>query len=488
VAALSLLLFFSAGAALDRGSTANANSEASALVSYFNQYRIPPLVESSALDTSAQAASMNSLAQCGYILPNPSGVSSYTTWQVYGYSTAAEVWAAQQTDSSILSVIANPAYNAAGIGFAHSDICNLGNLWTIIVAHMSGITLPPTPSVTPATSLTPTSSSTPTPTPTATPAHTPIPTPTLATTTPTPTPTASPNPSDTNTVYPTLPDRGTPPPTESPGGSTTPTDVPPTTVPTVTPPTVMPGDVDCDGTINMGDVLLVLKVIAHVPAIAACLSLAGVDCTGGVDAADALVLLEFIEGIPYHLPDGCPSFGSPTPAPTPLETPTPTPTATLEPTETPTPAITPVPLGINHCEFAMIAYHLDTNESLDGFEHCTPGAGTAYDCAFSADGYSAACTASSSDFPNYSCSFIDSNFGDCVPDAGAPEYQCFDNGAHMVECLPTHTGYAWYDCAVSGDDVTCTSVAPTPNFACRHEGIEFSCLALPPTTPTTSPG
>lgn len=250
----------------------------------------------------------------------------------------------------------------------------------------------------------------------------------------------------------------------------------------------MPGDVDCDGTINMGDVLLLLKVIAHVPTLAACLALAGVDCTGGVDAADVLVLLEFIEGIPYHLPDGCPSLGSPTPAPTPLETPTPTPTATLEPTETPTPAITPVPLGINHCEFAMIAYHLDTNESLDGFEHCTPGAGTAYDCAFSADGYSAACTASSSDFPNYSCSFIDSNFGDCVPDAGAPEYQCFDNGAHMVECLPTHTGYAWYDCAVSGDDVTCTSVAPTPNFACRHEGIEFSCLALPPATPTTSPG
>jgi len=259
-------------------------------------------------------------------------------------------------------------------------------------------------------------------------------------------------------------------------------------VPTVTPLPVLPGDVDCGGTINMGDVLLLLKVIAHVPTLAACLALAGVDCTGGIDAADALVLLEFIEGIPYHLPDGCPSLGSPTPAPTPLETPTPTPTATLEPTETPTPGITPVPLGINHCEFAMIAYHIDTNESLHGFEHCTPGAGTAYGCDFSADGYSAACTASSSDFPNYSCSFVDSNFGDCVPNAGAPEYQCFDNGAHMVECLPTHIGYAWYDCAVSGDDVTCTSVAPTPNFACRHEAAEFSCLALAPATPTASPG
>ncbi len=468
MAALSLTFLLGAGVFIDSGSYARASdSETTALIGDFNQYRVqqgvPPLVESSALDTSAQAASMNSLAQCGYILPNPSGVSSYTTWQVYGYSTAAEVWAAEQTDSSILSVIANPAYNATGIGFAHSDTCNLGNLWTIIVAQMSGIIPPPTPSVTPATSPTPTSSSTPTP----------------ATTTPTPT--ASPNPSDTNTVYPTLPDRGTPSPTESPGGSTTPTDVAPTTVPTVTPLPVLPGDVDCGGTINMGDVLLLLKVIAHVPTLA-CLALAGVDCTGGVDAADVLVLLEFIEGIPYHLPDGCPSLGSPTPAPTPQETPTPTPTATQ------TPGITPVPLGINHCEFAMIAYHLDTNESLDGFEHCTPGAGTAYGCDFSADGYSAACTASSSDFPNYSCSFVDSNFGDCVPDAGAPEYQCFDDGAHMVECLPTHTGYVWYDCVVSGDDVTCTSVAPAPNFACLHEGAEFSCLALAPTTPTASPG
>jgi hypothetical protein len=243
----------------------------------------------------------------------------------------------------------------------------------------------------------------------------------------------------------------------------------------------MPGDVDCGGTINMRDVILLLQAAADVPVSAQCLGLAGVDCTGGVDATDVLVLIEFLENIPYHLPDGCPPLGSPTPSPTPVPT--------LEPTQTatPTPGVTPMPSGINHCALAMVAYQLDTAESLNGEESCTPGAGTAYDCVFNGGGYSAACTASSSDFPNYSCVF-DSTVGDCLPDAGAPEYQCFDDSAHVVECLPTHAGYAWYDCAVSGDDVTCTSAAPTPDFACRRDGAVFSCLALASATPTAPPG
>jgi hypothetical protein len=241
----------------------------------------------------------------------------------------------------------------------------------------------------------------------------------------------------------------------------------------------MPGDVDCGGTINMKDVILLLEAAANVPAFAPCLQLAGVDCTGGVDAADALVLLEFLENIPYHLPDGCPPLGSPTPSPTTVPT--------LEPTLTPTPGVTPIPAGINHCELAMVAYQMDTAESLNGEESCAPSAGTAYDCVFSTDDHKTVCVSSSTDFPDYTCSFY-AGFADCVLDTGAPEYQCFNNGVHMVECLPAHAGYAWYDCALNGDDVTCTSVAPTPNFVCRHEGVKFSCLALAPSAPTASPG
>ncbi len=121
----------------------------------------------------------------------------------------------------------------------------------------------------------------------------------------------------------------------------------------------MPGDVDCGGTVNMRDVILLLQAAANVPVLVPCLQLAGVDCTGGVDAADALVLLEFLENIPYHLPDGCPPLGSPTPG------------------------VAPIPAGINHCELAMVAYEMDTAESLNGEESCAPSAGTAYDCVFS---------------------------------------------------------------------------------------------------------
>jgi hypothetical protein len=245
----------------------------------------------------------------------------------------------------------------------------------------------------------------------------------------------------------------------------------------------MPGDIDCGGTINMYDVIVLLKVAAHVAVVAPCLGVTGIDCIGGVDARDALILLEFLENIPYHLPDGCPPLGSRTPSPTPLPTLEPTQTAT----PTPTPGVTPIPAGINHCELAMVAYQLDTAESLNGDESCAPGGGTAYGCVFSTADHNAICLSSSSDFPDYTCSLA-AGFADCIPNTGAPEYQCFDDGAHMVECLPTHIGYALYDCALSGDDVTCTSVASSPNFVCRREGAVFNCVPLAPPAPSASPG
>lgn len=238
------------------------------LISEFNTVRSAPLVESSVLDASAQAASNNSCVRGGYILPStPPGASSFVTWMVYGYPDAASVWAAEQTDPSIMAYIKSSTYNAAGVGVA-TPCGNIGILWTIELAHLNSI-VTPIPSATPRFTTTPTPTIRPTvttgvtrtPTITGTPSvctgptavtgagsiicscatgvcfigHTTPPTPTPSYTPPTPSPTA-----------------------------TAPT--PPT--PTRAGPVV--GDLNCDGRLTAQDALVILIAIAENKAIPSC--------------------------------------------------------------------------------------------------------------------------------------------------------------------------------------------------------------------------
>lgn len=111
------------------------------LISDFNTVRSSPLAESSLLDQSAQAASNNSCAKGGFLLPSNPGTSSFVTWQVYGYTTADQVWAAEQTDPTIMAYIKSTAYNAAGVGMT-TPCGQLGVLWTIELGHLSSIVTP----------------------------------------------------------------------------------------------------------------------------------------------------------------------------------------------------------------------------------------------------------------------------------------------------------------------------------------------------------
>ena len=115
------------------------------------------------------------------------------------------------------------------------------------------------------------------PTPTTGPTSTPTPTPTA---TPTPTPTRTPTPTVAATPAPAR----TPTPTLTNGGVATPTPAPtptptatqaPTPPPTQTPPVPARGDLNCDGS---------------------------------ADSVDALVILRHVAALPVNLPAGCPSL------------------------------------------------------------------------------------------------------------------------------------------------------------------------------------
>jgi hypothetical protein len=442
LAALSLLLLLGAGAALDTAPARASDSETAALIGYFNQYRtshgVTALATNASENSDAQAAADESAQDpCGFRLPTGHNL----TWSAYGFGTASQVWAAYEgpPPDGILSYIGDSKYHSAGVGRTKSSQgCGLGYIWVMILDKGGG-------------------GSTATPTHTATATVTPF---------PTATPTGSESPTATASETPIV----TPFPTQSPPGTPTPT-------PSPAPLPEIAGDVTCGGIIDLADVLLLLEAAAHVGTGTACLHPPGIDCTGGVDAADVLLLLEYLEGIEYFLPDGCPALGS---------TPTPTPSPTIPPSVTPTPSPSPLPVGINHCELSIVAFHMATAQSLRGDTHCTPGAGTEYDCAFSDDGLSVTCTASTDDFPDYTCWFLE-QFGDCVPDSGQPEYQCFDDGQNPIECLPTHTGYAAYECGVDGETVSCTAETPFPDFICRHQGVEFTCIGQADTTPAPTP-
>lgn len=83
--------------------------------------------------------------------------------------------------------------------------------------------------------------------------------------------------------------------------------------PVRTPAPVLQGDVDCNGGVDAGDALFVLRDTAALTHEAACMENAGdTNCDGALDVVDALSILRFAAALP-PLPaaPGCPEIGSP---------------------------------------------------------------------------------------------------------------------------------------------------------------------------------
>lgn len=70
----------------------------------------------------------------------------------------------------------------------------------------------------------------------------------------------------------------------------------------------LPGDADCNETVNAIDGLKVLGFLAGLGS-SSCLGATDVDCSGAVDSVDALVILRFVAGLHQNgLPEGCPGI------------------------------------------------------------------------------------------------------------------------------------------------------------------------------------
>jgi hypothetical protein len=473
MATVSLLLLLTATFALsERAPSADASdSETTALIGYFNSYRASHGASalSPSINSYAQSQAQQAINDCGFTY-SPGGYD--VIWGSYGFSTAEALWSAYLADPNLTYVnkVANPKYHSVGVGRAYG--CQWGWLWVIVLDSAGGsATNPPTPSHTPS----PPASRTPSPTPSPTPSGSTA----TATATPTPTATAVATPTPTSPCA-GITDVGvqcTLTPTAVPSESPSPTPIP-IGDPTPTAPPEMPGDADCDLDVDSEDGILLLSEAAGLNPFAPCLGFEGVNCRGFIDITDLLALLSYIGNLNYELPSGCPPIGvivtpSPTPIPTPTLSPTETPTPTPPTSDTPTPTGSPSNEPVHHCILGLISYQMTTDE-LSGEVRCTPVVGTSYDCYFG--NITALCAASSNDHPDYTCSFA-TGFADCVPSGGSPEYQCFGGTPGAAECLPTDTGFATYECAITGATVTCESQPPAPNFACNKAPIDFECVA-----------
>lgn len=102
------------------------------------------------------------------------------------------------------------------------------------------------------------------------------------------------------------------PPTPTPTPSPTPTPEP-TPVPTPTPAPAMRGDADCNGQIQLPDVVATLKGATGLGNGGSCLPRGDANCSGFLDASDALRELRFIAQNPMAAPDGCQAVGDPIP-------------------------------------------------------------------------------------------------------------------------------------------------------------------------------
>ena len=71
------------------------------------------------------------------------------------------------------------------------------------------------------------------------------------------------------------------------------------------------GDLDCDGSVNLGDVSVELRVVAGLPPGTDCAPPVDVDCDGNATVLDALALLRQGAGISPRLPVGCVAIGLP---------------------------------------------------------------------------------------------------------------------------------------------------------------------------------
>lgn len=83
---------------------------------------------------------------------------------------------------------------------------------------------------------------------------------------------------------------------------------------------VIPGDVNCSGSVDPVDALLILRSAAGLPASADCMATSGdVNCSGAVDPVDSLLVLRFAAGLPVQIPPGCPPIGGPREPPVPAQ-------------------------------------------------------------------------------------------------------------------------------------------------------------------------
>lgn len=112
------------------------------------------------------------------------------------------------------------------------------------------------------------------------------------------------------------------------------------------------GDADCNESLGVNDLLVVLRGVAGLRLGVPCWPLADPDCDGTVGVLDSLLLARHLAGFPDSAPEGCPAIGSPfelevlldgTPAPSATATGVPTPTPTATPTATP--STTPTTTG-----------------------------------------------------------------------------------------------------------------------------------------------
>jgi hypothetical protein len=125
-------------------------------------------------------------------------------------------------------------------------------------------------------------------------------------------PTATPSPSPTPTSSPTPVPTQTSPVTPGPSLTPTPTVTPsPSPTPAPTSSQTIIGDADCNGTVELPDVLTALMYASKLGPGNACQGRTDADCDGFVTANDVLRILRYLTGDAIPAPSGCLQIGSP---------------------------------------------------------------------------------------------------------------------------------------------------------------------------------